>query len=207
MAGVATVVERIRTDLNRGIDYDDRIRRALLSAVQFYRSRRFAFNQTRGVTAATAEFSSLGSDWVQIDSLRLGYSGGYYALRKTNWGELEERSTSPTNTGPPVCYAIQGRRLRYYPIPDQSYSVAITYITDLWSGITSLSDSLSTAWLTEGEEMIRLHAMVEILQVYRQSQEDSMKASELQNREQVVYRELRARASEEVGSGMIQAFL
>jgi hypothetical protein len=207
MAGVATVTGYIREDLNRGTDYDARIRRALLSAMQFYRARRFAFNQKRTSMLVSAEFFSLTADWIMVDSLRVGHGNSYYSLEKRNWGWIEGRTSSNNGTGPPVAYAVQGRQLRLYPIPDQTYSFAMTYVYDLVAGITSLSDSQSTAWLGEAQEMIRMHAMADILTVYRRSAEDSSKAVELSNRELVLYNSLRQRASEEVASGRIDPFM
>ena len=209
MTGFATVIANVRDDLARGTEYDGRIRRALSAAVGFYRSKRLPFNQRRlasGVTSST-EFLSLDPSYMQIDSIRMSDGGGgYYPLRKTNWGEIESRATSPTVTGIPVVYAVQARQIRFYPIPSQSLSFDMTVVQDLW-GSTSLSDSHSDAWTNEGEELIRLHAMVEILQVYRNSPEDSQKAVELQNREALVYQELRRRESEEAASGFIQPFM
>lgn len=213
MTGFATVVSRIREDLNRGSDYDDRIKRAILAAVQFYRAKKLAFNEFRVASGMNTgeEFGSYGPAYMQVLSIRMGDgSGGYYPLRKTDWEEIEERSTSINQRGMPVAYALQNRSIRFYPIPDKTYSYESTFIGDLWSTYrlpTDISDSVSGGWLTEAEELIRLHSMVEILQVYRQSQEDDQKAAVLQGREMVVYGMLKARSSVEQASDRIRPFM
>jgi hypothetical protein len=83
--------------------------------------------------------------------------------------------------------------------------VQISYLFDLTDISISTSDSLTTnAWFDEGYDVIRLHAMVEVLEMYIDGDEALQKADRLRAREQEAERELKRRANREQSSGNIR---
>jgi hypothetical protein len=85
------------------------------------------------------------------------------------------------------------------------------YLFDLQNGPTSISlsssDSTSSNWLEEGYELIKTHAMVEVLENYIDGPDAYAKADRLRLREALVENELKRRANREQSSGRVRGVL
>ena len=205
MATLGAAITRIRTDIDRGTDFDARIQEALVSAMQFYRARRYGFNTKRKDFSISSEFTSLTATFIEIDYAKLTVSNFLKPLQERTYTELNNRMRDRSLSDEPVFYAIQNRNLRVYPPPNASYSVEISMLYDINSISLSTSDSTTTnAWLDEGYELIRLHATVEVLETYIDGPEALQKADRLRSREDQVERELKKRANLEQSSGNIK---
>lgn len=214
MSGLATVVSRIREDINRGSDFDARIKRALNDSIHYYRAVRLGFNTKRKTFLASAEYTSLTANWVETDYLTLERSNYRNTLIQKTPDWINEERVSPSYSSEPIYYAIQNRQLRLFPAPDQSYSVEMSYLYDLGGVLTddtgadfSASDSFSNAWLGEAEALIRMHATVDLLENFIDGPEAHAKAERLRLREEQELKQLKRRANREQGSGMIEPFL
>lgn len=209
MAGLATVVGRIQDDLNRGTDFAARIRRAITDAIFYHRSTRFGFNQKRKTFTVSSEYQSLTANWLEIDSLVLHTNGDeLLPLHEKPWGVIEHWQRDSDEEDEPTHYAIQYRQLRLWERPDQTYSVEMAYLYDLLpTSDPSLSDSFSTAWLREGEQMIRLHAQGDVLINYIDGPEAIAKGQLCLSQSREIMKQLKRRANREQGGGMIQPFL
>lgn len=209
MAGLATVVGRIQDDLNRGSDFAARIRRAITDAIFYHRAVRFGFNQKRKTFTVSQEFQSLTANWIEIDSLVLQTNGDeLLPLCEKPWGVIENWQRDEDETDEPTHFAIQYRQLRLWERPDQTYSVVMSYVYDLLpTSDPSLSDSFSTAWLTEGEQMIRLHAQGDVLVNYIDGPEAIAKGQLCKQQSEMIMKQLKRRANREQGGGMIQPWL
>ncbi len=208
MAGFLTVVGRIRTDLNRGSDLTARIGQGVLDAIYFYRAVRFGWNTKRKNFLISSEYASLTANWIEVDSLRLERPSYRNKLVEKPWTWIEAQDVNPnTYMGEPQFFGVQDRQLRFYPASDQTYSVQMAYHYDLVAGITSLSDSFSTPWLTEGEQLIRMHATIDVLENYIEGDEAYAKAARLRLREEAELKMLKRRSNRERGSGMVQPFI
>ena len=207
MPGLATVVSRIRTDLDRGTDFDSRIKEALENAIKFYRAKRFGWNEARIGFATADEYRSLSVDVVKIDTLTVDRTSTRFPLipKPNDW--IIERKVDPNFTSEPVYYAMAGRQLRFYPAPDQTYSFEATALLDLREISVSASDSASNAWLNEGEELIRMRAMAEVLEVYIDGPEALVKADRCRIREREAYQQLRSEANLLAASGRMQPWI
>lgn len=207
MSTLASMVARIRTDLNRGSSFDARIKQAIEDAIKFYRARRFGFNMKRATTATTQgdEFYALPDDFLEVDSLRLQEASNYYErLEEVAFTWMDDHNPYQDFQSVPSKFAVQNRELRLYPIPDASYAMQMSYLYDLGGVSASASDSATNAWLTEGAELIRTHATIDLLENYIGGQESYQQAQALLPRELRVYGELKRRAEREQTSGRIQ---
>lgn len=208
MAGLATVVGRIQDDLNRGSDFAARIRRAITDAIWYHRATRFGWNQKRKTFTVSSEYQSLTANWIEIDSLVLQTNGDeLLPLCEKPWGVIEHWQRDEDETDEPTHFAIQYRQLRLWERPDQTYSVEMSYVYDLTPPDGSLSDSFSTAWLTEGEHMIRLHAQADVLINYIDGPEAIQKGQLCKAQSDLIMKQLKRRANREQGGGMIQPWL
>lgn len=210
MADLGTMVTDIRTDLNRGSAHDNRIRKAIVDAIKFYRATRFGWNQKRVETLLQSgdEYLDLPDGWLEVDFLVLEDTNARDPLTERTYDWIDERARSRTNnTGQPSDYAIQNRQLRFYPTVDRSYSLVMSLLYELKDVSFSASDGATNAWLTEGEELIRKHAMADLMVNY-------IKGEELQNGyalaayvKNEVLPPLEAQGAREQSSGRIKAFL
>lgn len=209
MAGLATVVGRITDDLNRGTDFNARVRRAITDAIFYHRATRFGFNQKRKTFTVSSEYQSLTANWIEIDSLVLQTNGDeLLPLHEKPWGVIENWQRDSDETDEPTHFAIQYRQLRLWERPDQTYSVEMAYVYDLLpTSDPSLSDSFSTAWLTEGEQMIRLHAQGDVLINYIDGPEAIAKGQLCIQQSREIMKQLKRRANREQGGGMIQPWI
>jgi hypothetical protein len=207
MTGFSTLVSDIREDLNRGTNYDDRIKRAIVNATKFYRARRLSFNEIQGTFQTNITETSLSSDWIAVDSFkRIDAAGQKFDVEERNWLDLERMDVAAA-TGEPIYYAREARLLRLYPAPDVTYSFSIAGFQALPAVTLDASDSFSNAWFDEGYELITMHAMAEILTIYRKSPEDAQQAQACRTREQEVYNELKREAVLNNATGQVTPFL
>jgi hypothetical protein len=209
MAGLATVVGRIQDDLNRGSDFAARIRRAITDAIFYHRAMRFGWNQKRKTFTVSSEFTSLTANWIEIDSLVLHTNGDeLLPLKQVPFGTLECWQRDGDEEDEPTHYAIHYRQLRLWERPDQTYSVVMSYVYDLLpTSDPSLSDSFSTAWLTEGEQMIRLHAQGDVLVNYIDGPEAIAKGQLCKQQSEMIMKQLKRRANREQGTGVVRSWL
>lgn len=207
MSSRLTVRNRILDDINRGSAAAARVDLAILDAIKFYVAHRFRWNQRRRSFLVSQEYTSLSASFVEIDSLRLQRTATQQdPLVEKNWKWIDERKRDTADSSEPVFYAVQYNELRLYPEPDQTYSVEAAYHFDLIAGVASLSDSFSTGWLGEGEQMIRLHAQADVEINYIKG--ESIAEGQLHIAQaQEIFNKLRRRKNRNDGSGKMEAFL
>lgn len=204
MPTLGQTIATIRGDLNRDTTYDTRIQAALANAILFYRARRFGFNTKRKTFQLAGEYTSLTANFIEIDYAKLQVGTRYKPLVERTAVRMNEKMTFQSLSSEPLWYTVIDRNLRVYPPPDQSYSCEIHYLYDISDISISTSDSTTTnVWFTEGYDLIRLHAMVEMLEMYIDGPEAVQKAQVLRLREQETEKELKRRANREQSSGRI----
>lgn len=205
MTTLGGAIADIRGDLNRDTTFDARIQAALINAIKFYRARRFGFNSKRKTIQLAGEYTSLTANFMEIDYAKLQIGTRYKPLVERTYTWLNEQMRFQSLSSEPLWFAVQNRNLRVYPPPDQSYSCEIHFLFDLQDISASSSDSTtSNAWFDEGYDLIRLHAMVEVLEMYIDGPDAMQKAQILRVREQETERELKRRANREQSSGTIR---
>lgn len=210
MATLGEVTARIREDIDRGSDYDPRIRRAIAEAIRFYRSKRLGFNIKRAYATLTSgnEYVSLPTDWVEADFLQLQDNTRREPMDEVTYDWIEDQRGDTEERGEPYKYAIQHRTLRLYPIPDRTYTLMLSFQYELKDVSISASDGATNAWLDEAEELIRKHAMGELYVLYIDGPE-SIAKGQLLRRECAteILPVLEAQAAREQSSGRIKAWI
>lgn len=210
MATLGEMVGRIREDLNRGTDFDGRIKRAISEAIHFYRNRRLGFNikEAKALLTSGNEYVSLPTDWIEADFLRLETDQFRQPLDEVTFDWIEDANLSPQIEGQPQKFAIHNRRLRFYPIPDRSYTLALSYQFEFKDVSISASDGASNPWLDEAEELTRKHAMSELYVIYIDGPEALAKGQLLRGEcLNEILPEMEAQAAREQSSGKIRAYL
>lgn len=210
MATLGEVVTRIREDIDRGSDYDSRIKRAIAEAIRFYRSKRLGFNIKRAYAVLTSgnEYVSLPTDWIEADLLRLDKDDDREVLEEVTYDWIDDENVAGDQTGRPNKYAIQHRTLRLYPIPDQTYTLMFSFQYELKDVSASASDGATNAWIDEGEELIRKHAMSELYVLYIDGPESVAKGRLLRREcSDEILPVLEAQAAREQSSGRIKAWI
>lgn len=209
MSTLGTMIRRIRTDLNRGPSHDTRIREAICDAIAYFTPRRLGFNQKRSYTIlqSAQEFLALPTDWVEIDHLRLEPGTERYPLTEVGYDWIEDEQRGAAVSGQPTRFAIQARELRFYPIPERSYTLVGSFLCQLGEVSVSASDQATNAWMTEGEQLIRTQALGDLYVDYVGGSEAVRGAALKAEAEEVLLPALERRASRENTAGRLRPFL
>lgn len=173
--------ELLRTDLT------SQIQSAIQTAIKQYERiplyfnqlrQEAAFNTARGQEFYTSFSSSLIASMVTLNRVTVTVSGNRYSMNPRTPEYLEDTSVNPIVLGQPVDYAYFAEQLRFYPIPDNSYPIALSGIKRLF---TLQNDADTNAWTSDAELLIRARAKFELaVHVLRDSDmAQQMKAIEL----------------------------
>jgi hypothetical protein len=156
---LTTLKARIATELNRS-DLTTEIAAAITTAITYYRSKRFEFNELAASfnTVASQEAYTSGdtgfpTDLGQLDTARITVSGVRDPLRPIGYAKLQELSSTTTATGAPSAYAWYGQKLYFYPIPDGVYAVLLSY--QQRKAAPSSDADTTSVWTNQAEALIR----------------------------------------------------
>jgi len=191
MSTYGTMQDRIADEINR-TDLTTQIQSAIKSAIQFYKTHRFNFNEGKSVrnTADGDEFVGLPSDYLEVDTLGITVSSRYYQLMQRTHESLDKITWSDGSyKGFPIMYAIYEQNIRLYPIPDGTYELKMTYLRSL-SDVSATGDTSS--WFTDGEELVRTHAKIDLLENIIRGPDAMNEAGSLRMRENEVLRNMRS---------------
>lgn len=202
MGTLTLLKSRIASDLKR-TDLTDRIAYAIADAVDEYKAKRFHFNQIRGTfsTAAGTEFyttSTIPTDIGEVDALTITVNGRRYRLDKWAFGSHEDIASMTTSQGQPTAWSWYAQQIRMYPIPDNTYTVTISYLQRIDLQAT---DGGETVWTTQAENLIR--ACAEKI-LYRDHLQNPQMAAAAQSAEAAAYRRL-MREAQQLDSGCLAA--
>lgn len=199
MSDYGTMQTRIADELRRG-DLSTQIRRAIQSALQFFADYRFWFNTAvaTNTTEPEREYYDLPNDFQNMDMLVL-IDGTYrIELEKRPWQHIESEMAVTNYHALPDEYAVYDEALRLHPIPDRSYTLRMSYLR----GLPDVSASADTsAWFTHGEELIRTHAKIDLLTNVIRKQEYKDEVVLLQDREDMLIRNLKSKLSSRESTG------
>jgi hypothetical protein len=154
--------ERIARYVRRdGLTSD--IKDSIIKAIKFYEGDRFHFNEGEAsaiTTAGTPQYT-LPLDYREADTFKISRAdGSSYVLKPVTYQELNELDINQNNSwGEPTIYATYRDQLRLYPIPDQGYTLTLSYQKDLQEVSASSSSAATNDWFTEGANLIESKAM------------------------------------------------
>lgn len=156
MSTFGTVRNRILSDLNRtsSNDLTSSVETEIQTAIAFYEKRRFWFLEARATTTTIVgqEYYALPEDFRDDDSLVITVNSETYQLKRRTYELLEQWYLGSSLTGDPTDYAIYDEQIRLYPVPNNQYTMTLSY----YKKLNSLSGQDDTnAWMVEGEGLIR----------------------------------------------------
>ena len=210
MSDFGTMVTRIRDDLDRGTDFDQRIKQAICDAIVFYSPSRLGFNtkRSRALVTSGMEMVALPTDWIEADYLRLENDGQRVPIEEVGYDTIEDRRQNDDDRGEPEMYSIQHREMRLYPIPDHTYTLVLSFQFEMTSISISALSTESNAWMTEAEMLIRTWAMGDVLINHIKGPAALERGLLLQRKaEQEILPKLEARAAREQSAGKIKGFI
>lgn len=145
-------------DLNR-TDMTAQVANAISSAIKHYENERWWFleDDTATATVANQAFYNLPSNNLFLDSLIITISGSKEPLDRVNYEEINRKDTG-TITGYPSEWAYYKNQIRFYPVPNGTYTLTYNYVLSL----ADLSDGASNAWTTDAKDLIRFRALKEL---------------------------------------------
>lgn len=199
MSDYGTMQNRIADEITRS-DLTTQIRRAIQSALKFFSDYRFWFNTAVATKATVAEreYYDLPNDFENMDMLVL-IDGTYrYELEKRPWQHIESEMEVTDYYALPDEYAVYDQALRLHPIPDQSYTMRMSYLRAL-PDVSASADT--SAWFTHGEELIRTHAKIDLFTNVIRKQEYQGEIALLQDREDMLIRNLKSKLSSRESTG------
>lgn len=168
MATLGTMRTRIARELQiNASTYSTEIDAAIFSAIEYYNDGDFWFLDATPATfllSSTAKYSmaSVLPSRSDIKAISLHLGPGKSELRYRTLDEMLAFDFSENFTGQPVYWTVQDDdTLWVYPSPNTTLTAEAFYT--LRRSLTA-SASASAVWTTEAEEMIRLHAEVDLLE-------------------------------------------
>ena len=155
-AGLSTAVFR---RLNRTADatvYDD-----CLGLCEAEINRRLALAPVRpmhtvATSTVTGEYHATATDILDVDSLQLALAGDTFRVLATAPQNLASMAEISDTTGRPRFYAQVGVQFRFYPAPDTSYALNLTY----WAKVPGLTSVATTNWLSLAHPDVYFHGIL-----------------------------------------------
>lgn len=167
MTTLSTMKARIADELARS-DLTSNIAYAISDAIAAYQDERFWFNESRAITFSTVtdqEFydSNDAADLARltkIDYIVYYQDNQPYELKPMRPVDMEYASSSATSTGSPSWYCYYNQQLRFYPVPDQAYTVRVAAAVTVAEPASDAE--ASNPWMTHAERLIRSRAKTEL---------------------------------------------
>jgi hypothetical protein len=203
----STIEAQIADDLARS-DLSNQIADGVNTAIRAYRFERLGFNEAYKVTATASisidflALSDISVRFRKIDRIRLLRTAGNYLdlyRRDADW----IMSRQDVNI---VCqpseYAVYDNKICFDSLADQTYTLYLDGIKELGNAASATYTAAdSSAWFTDGRELIRHRAKRE---VYANVLKDMELAAAAGAAEKEALRILKAEAGEQNTTGMIR---
>lgn len=205
MSTYGAMQARIADELVRP-DLSEQIRLSIKTAISFYESKRFYFNEGRATlnTEAGREYYGLPLNFQKAEALSIERSSGHWTpLRLRTWAWIEEQPRYSGSVGCPADYAVFAGQLRLYRIPDDTYRIELGYAKSL-PDVNGESDT--SAWFIDAEEIVRLHAKADLLMNVIRGPEAVAEASALKQFEKESADRLLVETSSRLATGSVEPF-
>lgn len=202
MSNYGNLQARIRREINR-TDLTADISAAVQSAIRYYENQPFSFNNARHsfIALPSIQTVALPARFVEPEYLKLTWSTNFYPVERVQWSYIEDLLFNETYRSIPRYYAIYDDLIQFYPIPVSTMTGNLSYITRL----SDLSDSAdANAWTGEAEELIRLHAQVDLYETVIRGPEAHQQADRLRAREGMYLQRLKMEYAQQAGSGKVR---
>lgn len=160
MSDFQTMKARIATEMKRGelTASASQVQSAVISAIDFFKRRRFWFNEVHDTTLSVSTSSvTLPASFIIIDSVKAVIGSRDYPLQRRTWHEIDSIDSGQW-TGYPEWYSIHGDQIRSYPPPNDTYVYKLSGVVELTEISANASAAATNSWMTDAEEMIRCQA-------------------------------------------------
>lgn len=177
MPTLANLKAKIASDLHRS-DLTTQIADAITNSIRRYNRDRFWFLEaTATITlAASTPSYNLPSDFKAADTVLFNDTSGKYPVGQVSYIDLDTYDSGISNGNKPSVFAIYGDKIRFYPVPDGTYSVIMSY----QKALDAPSDSGSNAWTSAGYDLIRYGSEKELYAAQLRNKEMAAVSSELE---------------------------
>ena len=167
MATFLDMITRIADELDRGSELDAQIRRAIVTAVDFYQRKKFYFTETSFTfnTVVAQEYYGVADNAAiatspSLEILNINVNAGRLEMIKQPFEYIDGISFLTGALGQPMIWAYRALQIRLYPIPSQVWPITAFNIPRL----TALSaDNDSNAWTNDCEALIRTRAKIDLI--------------------------------------------
>lgn len=211
MSDFGTMKARIADEMKRGdlTASATAVQSAVLSAIDYWRWKRFPFNQARDTsiltTASDPFLTSMPTGILYLHSIKLTIGGNQQRLypRAYDWMETVDFGAW---TGYPEYYAWYTRSatasqvLRLYPIPNGAFTATMSFTRSLPEITAGATSTASNAWMTIAEPVIRMWAKGVLFDHHLRAAEHANRMYQLARQE---YQSLRRETNAKQGSGSV----
>ena len=178
MASYGDMIDRIKFELDRSVSSEDEyIRKAIISAIDTYKTERFRWNEKRLTFSTSSGNDSYASNFQRVDNVTVhdigdvvqvdwvmvqpsGTTDRQYDLRRLDGKAIEALSANATS-GQPYYWDLNSDAIRIYPTPDAAHDIQFQALVDVNSLVynSTTSGGTTNPWFNEAEEMIRARAL------------------------------------------------
>jgi hypothetical protein len=221
MSTFGNMVSRIADELNK-TNLNTQIKRSIVTAMKRHRNRRFKFNY------ASSTFTT--SDGQSVYPLPEGFMGDELVevldgnfrdtLTKRDYAWIADHDNHTSYQSEPRVYAIiDGSNARLFPTPNATADTTSGNWSILWhyhkdlnapgiSGAISAcaTDGVTNSWMTDGEELIRLEAKIDIYMNVLRGQEVAGEATKIAPLRSQALNALVKEYEKAVASGQLQTY-
>ncbi len=200
MSDYGTMIERIANEIARP-ELGARIPKSILSAIRFYEAERFWFTEGESTTStiASQQNYALPADFVEPDILTLTETSENFrfTLRRRSWAWMRGNQVNTTTTSRPSDWAYYANQIWLYPIPDQVYTLTMSFLLRL----DALNAFLDTNdWMTHGEELIRYRVRKDLYLIEPPNVEMALAMGRMED--DALYN-LRGKSEQKIASGQL----
>ena len=202
MTTLTGLITDVLDDLNR-TDLTAAASSALSEAKEFYETERWWFNERRAKigTEPDQERLPLPSDYLEVDNIVITDNGHSWPLKQESKYTMDRLFISgSTYKNVPERFTIYDSQIRFYPIPDATYSITMSYQFVM----SDLSASTSNVWTNELGQLIRNRASKS---VYSGKLHNNERASFHAQQENEWYQKLRRRSDKYLVDGPLKPWL
>lgn len=196
--------ERIITETNRD-DLEDELATALdqaiADAIDYYAAGRWWWNEARVTSTTTAanEYTNRPSGARIIDVPFLLIGGVRFDITKRSMEWIEGMYTTPL-TGQPTDYCEFGSQVRWWPTPDDAYTIVWLDIADV-TALDYSDDASTNAWTTYAQPLISARARMFLFRDYFKGDADYARAAAA---EKEWYGEMKGETNKRLGTGRLR---
>lgn len=141
-----TTYAELKTSIADFLDRDDLSSKTgtfiSLAEAEIFRDLRHWRQEKRVKTSVDEQYENLPTDWLRINSVQ--HTGGGL-ISSVSASEMQRLRAGSATTGKPRYMRLIANQIELYPVPDQSYSVEMTYLAQT----PALTDAAPSNWLLE----------------------------------------------------------